>query len=366
MRHADGLDLIERDIRRQAAELRRAAPGLRDAARRLAVQVPGPPRVYLIGCGDSLDGATAARYAWGSVVATPVDAVPAMTFSTRIVDLAPPGSLVVALSQSGKVSRVIEAVRAARARGLRTVTITSNPASPLASEPSDAAWLLELEKLGPVPGMTSHLLGAAALAELGAAYGTDERADRLRADLDRLPELVEAATEIAWPVARAHADRFDRDHFVLALGYGPVLGTARFTVRRILELAQLVAISQETEEYGHDEYSLVDRRFRVMMFAPPDRGLARSMEVARYLRRLEVVLGIVGEAGTMDGLDRDDVAYGLPDVPPSLNALVYAVPGQVLSLEIARRAGGSLYGSADRVHAEDGDPQIYASAISVT
>ena len=32
-----------------------------------------------------------------------------------------------------------------------------------------------------------------------------------------------------------------REHPVLALGYGPVLASARFTVRKLLELTQLFA-----------------------------------------------------------------------------------------------------------------------------
>jgi glucosamine--fructose-6-phosphate aminotransferase (isomerizing) len=290
-----------------------------------------------------------------------------MTFTSRIVDDAPPGSLVVALSQSGKVSRVVEAVRAARSRGLRTISITSNAASALAAEPVDDLWVLDLEKLGPVPGMTSHLLGALALYELGAAAAAPhEGSAHLQAEVDRLPDLVDEATSIAWPIALAHAERFERDLPVLALGYGPALGTARFTIRKILELAQLLAMSQETEEYAHDEYSLVDERFRVLLFAPWDRGMARSLEVARYLRRLRVDLAVITQADIADGSRETDVVYGLPSMPLSLTPLVYAVPGQILSLAVARRVGGSLYGAADPIHGEDGDPQIYASGIIVS
>lgn len=367
MLHNDGLDLIERDIRRQAYELRRALPQLRDAANRIMRGVPPPSRIYLVGCGDSFDGGTAARYVWESMMSCAVESLPAMTFTTSVVEDAPMGSLVVALSQSGKVSRVVEAIRTARRRGLRTIAITSNPMSALAAEPVDELWTLDLEKLGPVPGMTSHLLGGMALYELGAAAAADHPGGAvLRAEVDRLPDLVEESTEIAWPVAVAHAERFERDLPVLALGYGPVLGTARFTIRKIMELAQLIAISQETEEYAHDEYSLVDKRFRVLLFTPPDHGMARSLEVAGYLRRLRVDLAVIAEEGTTRGSNNDtDFIYGLPAMPSSLVSLAYAVPGQILSLAVARRVGGSLYGAADPVHSEDGDSQIYGSGIVV-
>jgi glutamine---fructose-6-phosphate transaminase (isomerizing) len=368
--HADGagLDLMAADIDRQGAVLRDAMPGLRETAEGIASSMPGScSRAFLIGCGDSLDGGIAARYQWDRMVGFPVEAVPAMTFVTGVVDAAPSDAVVVALSQSGKVSRVVEAIRAARARGLATVTITANAGSPLGAEPSDARWVLPFEKLGAVPGTTSHLLGGVALYELGCALaGPGAARDELRSDLDGLGDLVDRAVEGCREAADRHAATMAREHPVLTLGYGPALSSARFTVRKLLELTQLIAMSQETEEYAHDEYSLVGTGFRVMQFAPPDRGRTRSEEVAHYLRRLGVHLSVVSDGeGAAAFADVSDLAYELPACPPSLVPLLYAVPGQLMSVASARRVGGSLYGMAETIHREDGDPQIYESAIVV-
>jgi glucosamine 6-phosphate synthetase-like amidotransferase/phosphosugar isomerase protein len=364
----DGLDLIEADIARESSTLDEATRALRVNASAIAEPLPASPtRVYLIGCGDSLDAGIAARFAWERLVDIPVEAVPAMTFATSVVDHAPEGSLVVALSQSGKVSRVVEGIRAARSRGLATATITANAGSPLAQEPSDASWVMEFEKLGAVPGTTSHLVGTVAMYELGCAMAThDEARDRLHAELDGLAELVANTVAGCGLPAKTHADAMGRDLPVLLLGYGPVLSSARFTVRKLLELTQLIALWQETEEYAHDEYSLVEPRFRVMQFAPPDRGRTRSGEVARYLNRLGVHLSVVTDGAESDSYeDVADVIYALPDCPASLVPLLYSIPGQLMSLATARRVGGSLYGMAEQVHREDGDPQIYESEIAV-
>lgn len=361
-----GLDLIEADIEREATTLLTSQLVLREAAARVAAQLPKPPtRIYLVGCGDSLDGGIAARYVWERLLPVPVEAVPAMTFASSVIDTAPEGSLVVALSQSGKVSRVIEGVRAARSRRLQTLTITANPASALAQEPSDAGWVIDFEKVGSVPGTTSHILGAAALYELGAAFsGNQTGRERLRNDLDELGGFVARTLEACRSVAVSHAESMERELPVLLLGYGPVLSSARFSVRKLLELSQLMALWQETEEYAHDEYSLVDRRFRVMQFCPPDRGQARSAEVARYLNRLGVHLSVVtAEREASTYADVADLIYPMPGCPASLVPLLYSIPGQLLSLAVARRVGGSLYGMAEKVHKEDGDPQIYESVI---
>jgi glucosamine--fructose-6-phosphate aminotransferase (isomerizing) len=363
---AAGLDLIEHDIGREAATLAGAIPELRASVDGVVGAVPAhPSHVYLIGCGDSLDGGTAARFAWGRMVPCAVEAVPAMTFATSVVDDAPEGALVVALSQSGKVSRVVEGIRSARARGLATIAITANPTSPLAQEPADANWVIPFEKVGSVPGTTSFVLGAVALYEIGCALTEDARArGRLRADLDRLGALIGEAVTLCSPLADEHAQAMSRELPVITLGYGPVLASARFTVRKILELTQLFALSQETEEYAHDEYSLVGPDFRAIQFCAKDRGMTRNMEVARYLRRLGVHLSVVAETSDVERFVRPaDLVYPIPSSPPSLTPLLASVPGQLLSLAAARRLGGSLYGMAEQVHREDGDPQIYESEI---
>jgi glucosamine--fructose-6-phosphate aminotransferase (isomerizing) len=364
----EGLDLMERDIERQSRVLNEAGTSLRAGAAEAAAEVGGrPERVYLVGCGDSLDAGMVARFVWERLLRVPVEAVPAMTFATSVASLAPPGSLVVALSQSGKVSRVVEAIRAARNRGLKTITITANPTSPLAREPSDATMIIEFSKVGQVPGTTSHLLGIVALYELGCSLaGSDEGAAQLRGDLDGLGELVGRAVEISRGLADKHVDAFNRDSPFLSIGYGPGLAAARFSVRKFLELTQLFSLWQETEEYAHDEYSLVGPNFRVLQFAPPDLGMERCVEIARYLHRLEAHVAVVtNEASEARFADVADLVYALPEMSYDLVPLVYSVPGQVLSVAVARSVGGSLYGMAETVHREDGDPQIYESEILV-
>jgi glutamine---fructose-6-phosphate transaminase (isomerizing) len=367
MMHHDpeGLELFETDILRQADVVESLASVMRAEAEKLVAGMNKPTHVYLVGCGDSFDAGIAARFAWERVLRVPVEAVSAMTFATSVVDLAPTGALVVGLSVSGKVSRVIEAIRAASERGLDTVTMTMNPDSPFAHEPSTATWIVDFTKLGAIPGTTSHLVGGLAMYELGCALSdASPDRDQLRTELDQLGILARQAVEVSTPIARQHADVMERDRPVLLIGYGPSMSPARFTVRKMLELTQLVTFWQETEEYAHDEYSLVDARFRVLEMAPPDRGRTRNVEIAQYLKRLGVHLAVVtdgSEADTFVGIA--DLIYKLPSCPSALAPLIYAIPGQILALETARRVGGSLYGMAETVHREDGDPQIYESEI---
>lgn len=365
--HEDGLALMLADIHRQSRVIDSNLEPLRDQAADLADRITGFDRVYLVGCGDSLDAGIATSYVWQRLTRRPTLAKPAMTFSSCEVDFTRPGSLVIALSQSGRVSRVLEAVRAARKRGATVVTVTAQRNSPLGQEVSDGQIFLSQEKIGPVPGTTSYMLGGLALLELACVLSSDtNEAEKVSKSTTGLPATIDATIAACETVAAQHADLFERGTPVLTLGYGPCLSCARFTSRKFLETSQARVSAQETEEYAHDEYSAVSPAHRVLQFAPRDRGLTRSREVASYLRELDTHLGVVTDhACVSEFKEFANVVYEMPSMSVAVAPLVYSIPGQLLSIHAARRLGGSLYGMSEPVHARDGDPQIYESEVVV-
>ncbi|MEO6208186.1 MAG: SIS domain-containing protein [Candidatus Limnocylindrales bacterium] len=360
------LELLRRDIHRQGDVLHEVAGPLRAAAQEVVAAIGGDlPRIYLVGCGDSLDAGMATRLTWERLTGLAVEAVPAMSFSYGLVDTAPAGSLVVALSQSGTVRRVVESVRVARTRGLRTLVITGNADSPLALEPSDGTMILDFPKLGFVPGTTSYAVALMGHLELAAAFGRDAaEIAALRAEIERAGDHVGAAQDVVRAAAEEHSHAFTRSTPILVLGSGAQSATARFAARKFFEIPQLITISQETEEYAHDEFSIIDERFRVILLAPPDRGLARSAEIARGLRGLGVHLAVVTEGRQSEAFTEiADVIYAMPAVPTDLAPLTYALPSQSLAYFLADRLGGSYYNSGDKTHAGILDVQIYEGGI---
>ena len=68
-----------------------------------------PSRIYLVGCGDSWSSGLAAFPAFESYTGIPTTPCQSMLFSRYLVHSAPKESLVILISNSGKVSRTIEA-----------------------------------------------------------------------------------------------------------------------------------------------------------------------------------------------------------------------------------------------------------------
>jgi glucosamine--fructose-6-phosphate aminotransferase (isomerizing) len=365
-------ELLADDIRRQPRLIADSV----DTLRALAADVAGrirhsPSRIYLVGCGDSLDAGLAVRYLWEQELQMPVEAVPALSFSRYLVNAAAKDALVVALSQSGKVTRVVESVRVARGKGLETLTITGSQDSALAQEPASARIITPFPKIGPIPGTTSYTYNMALLFELGAAFADSwsrgQQSDRTREQISSLPSLIEESLDPVFDVAQHHAkDTATREIAHLFLGAGPNFATARFAARKLFEVPQLAAMAQETEEYAHDQYSLVGENAPVFLSAPAGVANVRNEEIVNSLLKLKSRLAVVTERkANVPPAFRDarwcyEVAQGLDEL---LSPLLHGLPGQVYCYELAKILGGSFYASADSIHRSEGDPLIYDSQL---
>ena len=87
---------------------------------------------FMIGCGDSYCAAIAVRQFMMKATGRLVEAVEALEFSRYLVEDLPANSFVFGVSNSGTVSRTIEGVRLARARGAWTFAVTVSAENKLA------------------------------------------------------------------------------------------------------------------------------------------------------------------------------------------------------------------------------------------
>jgi glucosamine--fructose-6-phosphate aminotransferase (isomerizing) len=374
MEEVTDFGLLAADVDRQSDLLAASSDRLRADANAVANAIGDrPSRIYLVGCGDSLNVGMAVRVQWERLIGVPVMAVPAMTFARYEADMAPSDALVVALSVSGSVVRVVEAIRVSMARGLRTIAVTGTAGSALANESSTATLVTEYPKLGFVPGTTSYAFNMQAFFLLGLALGTRwgvKDATLLDRDdqLARIPALIQASLPTLRATARAQAASFRPSVPVLCLGSGPNLANAHFLARKLFEVSQVMAFSQETEEYAHDEHSIVGPAFQAVVLAPPDAGFGRATELIDSLLSLQVSTAVVTDARGKARLDRAPTwiyeLEGALDLPYS--PLLYALPAEILCHELALVIGGSFYATQDPLHAAvvgAGDDLIYAGEI---
>ena len=130
-------------------------------------------RIHLVGCGDSLYAAMAARLAVAEWSGTWVEPVESLEFRYCVGGLSD-ASLVVGISVSGQVQRTLDSLEMARERGAFTVGITGTPNSTIHT---CADGVIDIgvrgREPGPVPGTASYVANLTTLYWLGLALGID-------------------------------------------------------------------------------------------------------------------------------------------------------------------------------------------------
>lgn len=284
---------MNRPLANQAREapalLQRAWPTLRAQAAELVGALAMPPStVLLCGCGDSHNASDSLSYAFRAWAGVSALGAPAMTTARYLLpDLSrdPSAVLLIGISASGETARTLEALTLGRERGLPTVAITTQSASPLAAT-AEYRMALEVPDFGHAPGLLSYLTALLS----GLALALELAGDRVRAQagaaIEQLPAVLEAEIPDAWDTGAAFADQLRERLPLTFLGSGPAYGAAMFAAAKLVEACGWPAWAQEAEEWAHVEYFADPAGLPMWLLSGSGRAAAREGEIEQAARQL--------------------------------------------------------------------------------
>ena len=339
-------------IRAQPDYLRGGAAATLHAA---AADLPlrAPSRVYLVGCGDSHYAGLATRFAFERWSGVPTEALESLEFSRYAVHDAPADALVVAVSNSGRVVRTVECARVAGERGIASLGLTYNPASPLA----DAASMLlawTYEDVGFGPGTLSYLASLVSLyavaVQLGQLTGRldDRQVATILSTIAASGDTVAATIHANMQPAAEVASTLTSDGLVCIIGGGPNYATALFGMAKFIETSAYPAVGQELEEWAHEQYFCTRAGTTTFVLAPAGASVERAREQLQAVRDMDgqaIAICAADDAAT------SGVAHAVLPVqlPPDelLSPLVTPLPLELVALAFAQRLGRTMLGFDD-------------------
>jgi len=309
----------------------------------------GVRQIVLIGSGDSYCAALAAAPALRTWTGLPVHAMVSMEASRYLDNDGLPlsgrhrGLLIVAISSSGEVARLIEAVRRLRKLGAITLAITGGSDSRLAQS-VESVLNIAIPQVGAGPGARSYIASIVGVLHLGIRISemlmrmTMDQADGLRRDLTQLSEpLTRQAILCADPVA-AFVRSWDSALAVDCIGSGPSLASAHYAAAKLVEASGLHACAQDAEEFHHLNY-FVDEPQRVpaILFAPSNAlSRTRTRELAANLAPLKRPYLLITDSPDFSPSVHHLV---LPEVREIFAPLLHAVPATLVAAHAALRRG---------------------------
>lgn len=321
---------IDSYIREQPAILSQL-PGL--VASRLAAVTAlqqKPERLILLGTGSSMNALIAAAPALEEATGATLSFKEPEAFLRYPPRADGSSALVLAVSQSGRSTTTVEAVRLALKRGLPTVAVVGDPGSPLEQTGAEIVLMpIGEEKAGPkTKGYTASVLTLLAIAaKLGGAS----------IDLAGLENDIATAVTQADAAARAVVEKVGVPDYIQVIGQFGHVGSAIEGALKIAEITGIPTSGLDIEEALHGHAYGTNAGSLLML-------IARDAQEAAVAANLGEGLTPLGPRLVIVNLSDSKTPFDLPITFPSLKAgwvdATWALfPFQWLALHLAAAKG---------------------------
>jgi glucosamine--fructose-6-phosphate aminotransferase (isomerizing) len=305
--------------------LLQADPGQFDAAA-AAIRARSPRFVLLLARGTSDHAALYAKYLVEIRLALPAGLVSPSTMTAYAARPDLQDVLVLAVSQSGGSTDLVDTLAVARAQGALTVAVTNDPSSPLARAAEigvDVSAGTE-QAVAATKSYTAQLLALYLMLE--RVRGGDP------APALALPRLGEQVLQLNVVMAE-HAARYRFAQRMVVTGRGYSYPTAREAALKLMETSYLSAQAFSAADLLHGPVATLDAAMPVVAVVSDGVGGRLMDPVLPRLRATGADLLLVGSAPSVAAAPGGVVLPG--GVPEELAPLLEIIPLQYLALHLA-------------------------------
>jgi len=163
---------------------------------------------------------------------------------------------------------------------------------------------------------------------------SEEKEAELVSALHQLPALFESVLTLDAEIEKT-AQAFAEKNHSLFLGRGVQYPVAMEGALKLKEISYIHAEAYPAGELKHGPLALVDSDMPIVAVAPNDELLGKLKSNLEEVQARGGKLFVFADEESGFKTDRDTTVINLPHVPPSLAALVYTLPLQLLSYHVA-------------------------------
>ncbi len=307
------------------------------------IDFQGVDRITLVACGTASYAAHIAKYWFEQIAGLPAEIDIASEFRYREPPLSPT-SWALFVSQSGETADTLAALRYAKEKVAKVLSVVNVPTSSIARESDLALPIMAGVEVGvaSTKAFTCQLVTLALLALKAAVdRGRLTTGDLVQhiADLKALPGLMNHALSLS-PQIAAIADDLAKAQDVLFLGRGTMYPLALEGALKLKEISYIHAEGYASGELKHGPIALIDAAVPVIVLAPKDalfdKTVSNMQEVMARHGRVLLLSDAKGIAEAGAGTWK---TITLPEVAAAFAPILYAVPAQLLAYHTAIAKG---------------------------
>ncbi len=304
-------------------------------------ELRGIDRVVLTACGTSWHASLIGEYLIEELARIPAEVEYASEFRYRNPLLAP-GTVVLAVSQSGETADTLAAMREATRKGARVLGVCNAVGSTIARESGGGVYIHAGPEIGvastkaftsQVAALTLFTLYLGRLGELSPELGA-----ALTRELAVIPDKVEeilAGHDSVREIAKAYARH---DNF-LYLGRGVNFPVALEGALKLKEISYIHAEGYPAAEMKHGPIALIDDNMPVVFICTQDSAYEKVLNNMEEVRtRKGKIIAVATEGDTHVASKADHVLY-IPRTLGLLTPLLSVIPLQLLAYYVAVERG---------------------------
>ncbi len=308
-----------------------------------AEQIKNIRKVFIVACGTSYHVGVVAKYAFERLLKIPLEVDVASEFRYRdpILD---ENTLVIIISQSGETADTLAALRMAKQRGCRVLSIVNVVGSTIANESDDVLYTWA----GPEIAVASTKAYSTQLAviymialymaeKLGEVSPQD--LERYIADLQRLPDLAEASLADKKTI-QYFASQYFNAHDMYFIGRNVDYAASLEASLKLKEISYIHSEAYTGGELKHGPISLIEDGTLVIAIATYEKLFDKMMSNVREVKaRGAVVLGITVR-GREDALKQEtDYQFCVPKITDFMLPSLSILPLQLFAYYVASMKG---------------------------
>ncbi|MBQ1823594.1 MAG: glutamine--fructose-6-phosphate transaminase (isomerizing) [Fibrobacter sp.] len=301
-------------------------------------------RIIITACGTSYYAGMVGEYMIEELAGVPVEVEYASEFRYRN-PIIKPGTLVLAISQSGETADTLAALKEAQQKGATALAICNGVGSTIARTSDGGVYLHAGPEIG-VASTKAFTSQVTVLAMIALLLGRQRRLSIeagttiAKAMLD-LPGLVESTLELSDTIAKI-ASLYSTAGNFLYLGRHFNYPVAMEGALKLKEISYIHAEGYPAAEMKHGPIALIDANMPVVVIAPKD---VLFDKVISNVREIKARGGQVIAITTEDCHPLDEIADHIIKVPqtlPMLMPIITSIPLQLLAYHIAVLRGNDV------------------------
>lgn len=301
----------------------------------------GISRIVVAACGTSLHAGMLGKYFFEDLADIPTDVEQAAEFRYRN-PIIQPGTLIIAISQSGETADTLAAVREANQKGATVASICNVVGSTIARETGCGVYLHAGPEIG-VASTKAFTCQVAVLLMAALKFGRSRRLSRqdgieLLEEIAKIPELIKKVLEKSekiHKIAKKYASM--NDFFFIGRGY--LYPAAMEGALKLKEISYVHAEGYHAAELKHGPIALLEKNVPVVALANDIPGKDKIIGNMQECRARKSPLIAIATEGDMDIPSHANDIIEVPKASRFITPTLSVAAMQLFSYYIAKERG---------------------------